>query len=199
MKQRTNFGLPFHAPTRRELIGAATAVLGGLAAGSVYARAGTGEEISHTGESIHQEVVFQASRNRVYHALLDSAQFDKVSRLSAAMKSGMSLGSKPTMISGAVGGAFTLFGGHIIGRHIELVPNQRIVQAWRVANWNPGVYSIAKFELADEASNTKLVFDHTGFPDGQGQHLADGWKANYWEPLEEILGSGATSPRNGEM
>jgi len=34
---------------------------------------------------------------------------------------------------------------------------------------------------------TKIIFDHTGFPQGKGEHLADGWKANYWEPLEKYL------------
>jgi activator of HSP90 ATPase len=105
------------------------------------------------------------------------------------MQSAMSLGSKSTEISQQVGGAFTLFGGHIVGRHIELMPNQRIVQAWRVVDWNPGVYSIVKFELAEQGSGAKIVFDHTGFPEGKGQHLAAGWTANYWEPLQKYLAS----------
>jgi uncharacterized protein YndB with AHSA1/START domain len=142
------------------------------------------EEISRTGEAIHQEVVFKASRKRVYEALTDTKQFDKVIQLSGVMKS-MPPGGKPTEISPEVGGAFALFGGYITGRHIELVPNERIVQAWRTGSWKPGVYSIAKFAFAEQGSGTKLVFDHTGFPEGEGQHLAAGWKANYWEPLEK--------------
>jgi activator of HSP90 ATPase len=67
------------------------------------------------------------------------------------------------------------------------VPNERIVQAWRPQSWKPGVYSIVKFELADEGAGTKLVLDHTGFPDGTAEHLAGGWKVNYWEPLEKYL------------
>ena len=86
-----------------------------------------------------------------------------------------------------MGGTFSLFGGHIIGRHIELVPNKRIVQAWRVVDWDPGLYSIAKFELAEQGPGTKIVFDHTGFPKGKAEHLAAGWKANYWEPLVKFL------------
>ena len=152
------------------------------------ARSAGSEEISHTGEAIHQEVVFKASRKRVYEALTDAKQFNKVVQLSAAMKSGMPPGATPTELSREVGGAFSLFGGYIVGRHVELVPNERIVQAWRTAGWDPGVYSIAKFDLAEQRSGTKLVLDHTGFPDGTGQHLADGWKANYWEPLEKYLG-----------
>ncbi len=30
---------------------------------------------------------------------------------------------------------------------LELVPDQRIVEAWRVKDWPAGVYSIAKFEF----------------------------------------------------
>jgi activator of HSP90 ATPase len=99
----------------------------------------------------------------------------------------MSLGTKPTEISRETGGAFTIFGGHITGRQVDLVPNERIVQAWRVDGWNTGVYSIAKFDLVEQASGTKIVFDHTGFPPGLGKHLAAGWKAHYWEPLQKLV------------
>ena len=43
-----------------------------LALVSTKAWAEAREEISHTAESIHQEVVFKASRNRVYEALTDA-------------------------------------------------------------------------------------------------------------------------------
>lgn len=144
------------------------------------------EEISHTAESIHQEAHFQASRERVFDALTDASQFDKVIQFGSGMNT-RSLGREPTVISHELGGSFTIFGGHIIGRQIELTPNERIVQAWRVVDWAPGIYSIARFELAEQGSGTKLVFDHTGFPQGLGKHLAAGWKSHYWEPLEKFL------------
>src|ERR1700674_873637 len=174
-------------PTRRQLITGVAVAFGGLALRSTEAWAETVEKISRMEESIHQEASFKASRKRVYEALTDTKQFNKVTELSGAMKSGMPLGTAPTAISREVGGTFTLFGGYITGRHIELMPNERIVQAWRVGNWDPGVYSIAKCERAEQGSGTKIVFDHTGFPTGQGEHLAAGWKANYWEPLEKFL------------
>jgi len=127
-------------------------------------------------QPIHQEVVFDASPERVYEALTDSGKFSQLS------------GGAPTEIDPEVGGSFSCFGGMIQGRNVELVPNQRIVQAWRVGNWEPGVYSIAKFELKPEGSGTRLVFDHAGFPEGQGEHLESGWHANYWEPLRKHLG-----------
>jgi activator of HSP90 ATPase len=173
-------------PRRKALVGVALA-LGGMALGSTKARAQIEEAIARTGESIHQEAFFQANRNRVYTALTDARQFSQVTLLSAAVQSGMALPTAPTEIGTEVGSAFALFGGYVMGRQIELVPNVRIVQAWRVVRWDPGVYSVVRFELADQGSGTRLVLDHTGFPKGEGEHLAAGWKANYWEPLGKFL------------
>ncbi len=40
-----------------------------------------------------------------------------------------------------------------------------LVQAWRVAVWPDGHYSIVKFELQPQGSQTRLVLDHVGFPE----------------------------------
>jgi activator of HSP90 ATPase len=145
--------------------------------------------ISHSTEAIHQEVVFQASPARVYKALTDTQEFDKIVDLSGVRTSGMlpAGASRPTEISREVGGPFVLFGGYITGRHVELVPGVRIVQAWRTGAWPAGIYSIAHFELVPQGSATKIVFDHTGFPKGAAESLASGWNAHYWEPLKKFL------------
>ena len=71
---------------------------------------------------------FTASRKRVYEALTDSGQFDKVTQASGVMKE-LSQRREPTRIS-------------------------------------------------------------TGFPTGNAAHLAAGWHAHYWDPLEKILAAG---------
>ncbi len=181
-------GLLAGTPTRRQMIIGAAVACGGVALGSVPAGAASDDlGITHTCAAIHQETVFKASPKRVYEALIDAKQFSKVIALSAAVKSGAKLGDKPTEISREAGGAFMLYGGYITGRQIELLPNQRIVQAWRTGGWDPGIYSIARFALAEQGSDTKLVFDHTGFPESLAEHLATGWKINYWEPLAKYL------------
>jgi len=125
--------------------------------------------------SIHQEIDLKTGPQRVYEALLDSKQFSAFS-------------GAPAEIHTEAGGAFSVFNGHIIGRNIELLPNRRIVQAWRVVTWDEGVYSIVKFELKPMGSGTRLIMDHTGFPEGKKEHLDEGWKANYWGPLGKYLG-----------
>lgn len=175
-----------HRAGRRQAIAAIAMTLGGVIWKPAIARAEPEEEISHAAEAIHQEIVFKAGRNRVYEALTDTKQFDKVIELSGS-KGNLALGNRPTEISKKEGGVFVLFGGHIVGRQVELTPNARVVQAWRVVDWEPGVYSIARFELVEDGGGTRIVFDHTGFPKGQGAHLAEGWKGHYWEPLAKLL------------
>ena len=126
---------------------------------------------------------------RVYKALTDARQFDKIIDLSGIRQSGMlpAKANKPTQIGAEEGAPFSLFGGFITGRQIELVPNVRIVQAWRAPGWGPGVFSVAKFELVKQGAATKIVFDHSGFPKGAGKSLAAGWHKNYWEPLAKFV------------
>jgi len=176
-----------NAATRRQVLIGAAGAFGCLAIGSIDTQAHASDDVSSTCEVIHQEIVFKASRKRVYESLTDAKQFNKVVMLSAAVQSGMVPKDKPVEVSTEVGGAFSAFGGHIMGRHVELVPSERIVQAWRAGSWGPGQYSIARFELTEQGSGTKLIFDHTGFPQGQGAHLAEGWRTNYWEPLEKYF------------
>src|SRR5215467_13376635 len=186
----SNLQILGNTATRRQVLIGGVGVFGCLAFGSAEAIAGAVDDISSTCEVIHQEVVFKAPRKRVYEALTDAKQFNKVVLLSTAVQSGMVPRDKPAEVSPEAGGAFSAFGGHIAGRHVELVPSERIVQAWRAASWGPGQYSIARFELVEQGSGTKLVFDHTGFPQGQGAHLAEGWRINYWEPLEKYFAQG---------
>ena len=76
----------------------------------------------------------------------------------------------------------------IVGRTIENIPDERIVQPWRVANWEPGVYSIVKFEFEKiNDIETKLVFDHAGFPEEHKAHLEQGWHERYWGPMKKYL------------
>jgi len=70
--------------------------------------------ISVTCEAIHQEVAFKAARKRIYEALTDEKKF---SRVTDFIMKGAS-----TEISSEVGGSFYIFGGMILGRHIELIP-----------------------------------------------------------------------------
>jgi len=126
--------------------------------------------------TIHQEITINASVQRVYEALTDAKQFAKLSGAKA-------------QINPAAGGQFSCFDDMITGQTIEAMPGNRLVQAWRVGNWGPGIYSIVKFEfekISDEKS--KIIFDHTGYPQEHSEHLEQGWHNKYWQPLNNYFG-----------
>jgi activator of HSP90 ATPase len=187
MTNAWKFPSPASNPTRRQLFAGVTIALGSLGLASAETFAQATQEISHSEDAIHQEPVFKASRKRVYEALTDAKQFQKVTQLSAAVQSGMAKGNIPAEIVAEPGGRFKFFNGFIVGRNLELVPNERIVQAWQVAYWPAGDWSLVKFVLVEQGSDTKLIFDHTGFPKGDADHLLEGWNGNYWQPLAKFL------------
>jgi activator of HSP90 ATPase len=168
-------------PTRRQLIAGVAAFLGSLTVSSKVAaqtpaprpeQPSTGIDATKT--SLHQEIDLSGNPQRIYEALLDSKQFAAFSGEAAE-------------IGREEGSAFSMFAGVIVGRTIELVPGQRIVQAWRPTHWAAGKYSIVRFELKARGPQATLILDHTGFPEGDFASLNYGWGLKYWKPLEKFL------------
>jgi activator of HSP90 ATPase len=143
-------------------------ILGGLGVASAWA-----QSPKHA-TTIHQEVDFNAAPARIYEILLDAKRFRACTKDTAE-------------IQPRAGEPFKLFGGRIEGRNIELVPNQRLVQAWRPAYWPAGVYSIVKFELVARGSATRIILDQAGFTADKWEGLNAGWSEHYWEPLHKYL------------
>jgi activator of HSP90 ATPase len=169
---------PANIFARRRFLAGSAFALGGFALSAHGARAAavaeTVRDPDKTRTSLHQEVEFNAAPARIYEIFLSSKEFATMTKL-------------PADISPDAGGAFSMFGGIIVGRNIELVPSQRIVQAWRPKYWEPGVYSVVKFELVTIGVGTKVILDHTGFPHGTFKGLNSGWPERYWIPLTKYL------------
>jgi activator of HSP90 ATPase len=111
--------------TRRQLLTGIAIALGGVAAETVIwgqtqtpMKEAQSTEANKFRTSLHQEIAFKASPKRLYDVLLGSDQF--------AAFTGM-----PATIDPKAGGAFSTFGGLVVGRNVETLPSQRIVQAWR--------------------------------------------------------------------
>ena len=124
---------------------------------------------------LHHEISISATPQRIFEALTDENQFAEFT-------------SAPAEIDLVPGGQFSCFGGMITGIIIEAIPGIRLVQAWRVGDWDEGIYSIVKFEFeVVNDSETKLVFDHAGFPEEDRDHIAEGWHERYWKPMKNYL------------
>ncbi|MGA2421557.1 MAG: SRPBCC family protein [Candidatus Acidiferrum sp.] len=172
---------PPERATRRQIIAGAALALGLASCAKLFAEAPPQamKEIPSTPANdprtaLHQEVILKTTPQRIYEAILDSKQFTVFSGL-------------PANIDPQAGGAFTMFGGLIEGRNVELTPSTRIVQAWRPAHWEPGVYSIVRFDFKPQADRTLVGLEHYGFPAGDYDHLYSGWTEHYFEPLKKYF------------
>jgi uncharacterized protein YndB with AHSA1/START domain len=130
--------------------------------------------------SIHHEVTYPVPPERVYELLTNGAKFGEAT-------------GQPGKGGGAPGAYFSLFDGWVQGRQIELVPSERIVQAWRFTDWDPGVYSIVRFTLFREGDGTRLVLDQDAVPEAFIEHVRTNWPGFYLEPMEKYFdGQAAT-------
>lgn len=99
-----------------------------------------------------------AAPEQVYELLTDGVKFGEVTGL-------------PGEGGGGQGAAFSLFGGHVTGCQVELVPGRMISQAWRSTGWEPGVYSMVRFTLSPAGHGTRLAVHQDGVPEEMREHM----------------------------
>jgi activator of HSP90 ATPase len=120
--------------------------------------------------SIHREATIPAAPGDVYDVLADAAALSALSGM--------------TGVAGRQDGApFVAFDQHVEGRQLELVPGERVVQAWRFPVWEPGVYSVVRFTLLPHDGGTRLVLDQEGVPADWHDHVHTNWPTFYLDPL----------------
>jgi len=129
--------------------------------------------------SIHQVTHIAAQPQQVFELLTNGTLFCAAT-------------GQPAEITDREGDCFSLFGGRVEGRQIELVPGQRVVQAWRFgaehpSPWEPGVYSTVRFALEPTGDGTRVVIDHTGIPAEWIEHISSGYPTFYQDPMTKFF------------
>jgi activator of HSP90 ATPase len=129
--------------------------------------------------SIHQDALIDATPMEVYAYLTDGQMFAAATGMAARLEA-------------RAGAAFSLFDGRVEGRQIELVPWERVVQAWRFGDahpdvWDRGVYSIVRFTLTAQGDRTRLVVDHDAIPAEWREHIETGYPMFYREPMSRYF------------
>lgn len=126
--------------------------------------------------NIKQSLTFRASPHAVYEALTDSRKHSKFTGVSAS-------------ISRRVGGKFTVADGHTNGINLVLIPDRKILQAWRISmkGWSKDHYSLADFSLKRISGGTRLNFTQLGVPSSCYQLIKHGWHEHYWTKMKNFL------------
>ena len=128
---------------------------------------------------VMHEVTLNASPSEVFEGLMDS---DRHAQFTGA----------PAQIDRRPGGAFSLYGGQLTGRTLEVKPNERIVQEWHAKDWPEGHNSRVTYELAplDGERQTRLSLTHAGVPAGAFDEINQGWRIYYWSKMAAYFRSG---------
>jgi len=99
------------------------------------------------------------------------------------------LTGSPATVEAKAGGAFTAWDGYIWGTTLEMEPHRRIVQAWRTSDF-PDDAEDSQLEMLIEPAGdgSRVTFNHTHIPEGQGDDYKQGWIDFYFEPMKEYFG-----------
>ena len=127
-------------------------------------------------KTIRQSVSFSVSPHEVFEALMDEKKH-------SAFTGG---GAK---VSRKVGGSFSIFGGALYGKNLELEKDKKIVQEWYCedTNWPKGHFSKLTFVLKKSGAGCKLEMIHEKVPEGAFKSISQGWKDHYWEPMKKFF------------
>ncbi len=126
-------------------------------------------------ESLKISGTIPAAPAEIYAAFLDSR---KHSSMTGARSS----------VDPAVGGKFTAWDEYISGTTVVLDPNRKITQKWRTTDFPPDAPdSMLEILLEEIPTGTKITFNQTNIPDGQGDQYKDGWKEFYLDPMKEYF------------
>lgn len=90
--------------------------------------------------------------------------------------------------SDRVDALFTAWDGYISGSNTELVPNKKIVQAWRTSEFpDDALDSTLTIELVPTHSGTELRLTHKNTPKDQEANYRKGWQEHYFEPMQRYF------------
>lgn len=125
-------------------------------------------------KTIKQSVFIKTSPHDVYEVIMDEVKHAKLTKSTA-------------IVSRKIGGEFSIYGGELTGKNLELEEDKEIVQFWRAHDWPKGHFSTVAFTLEKVKGGTRIVFVQDGVPDQHVKDITAGWKLYYWDPMKKML------------
>ncbi|QEK51193.1 ATPase [Pedobacter aquae] len=88
-------------------------------------------------------------------------------------------------MSNLAGSEFSLFNGDIVGKNLEFIENQKIVQEWYFDGQEGK--SIVTIKLHEHKKGTSVELLHTNIPTESYEEFVDGWDSSYFGELLEFF------------
>lgn len=127
--------------------------------------------------SLSETTEFQTSAHELYETLTDIQRAQVWTR-------------GPVKLSREIGSQFEFFGGNVSGEILELVPDKKIVQTWRLRSWPAGHFSKVTLELEQGTDCVVLQMHQTGIPVGEEELTRTNWSGYYWRAIKASFGFG---------
>ncbi len=119
--------------------------------------------------------VIPASARDIYDAWLDGVAHSRMTGGQAKA-------------SAELGAEIMAWDGYITGRNLELIPGERIVQAWRTTKFlEDHEDSIITLTFEERDDGTLLTLSHSNVPEGHLGYEQGGWQQSYFEPMIEYF------------
>lgn len=131
--------------------------------------------------TLHLEPTFNTTAEQLYVTLLDKE------RISAWARSAPLMESFPPK----EGSEFKFFGGSITGKFTKLIPNEQIVQLWRLEDWKAGHFAQLDISLKQGAGETTMVVKWSGIPIGEEDRVKGNFEEYYVRSIKITFGFGA--------
>jgi len=121
---------------------------------------------------IKKRYIISAKKDKVWDALVNPDTIKK-------------WGAGPAVMSSVVGFDFSLWGGDVYGKNLEVDEGKKLVQEWYGGEWdNP---SIVAFDLHADDHTTEVILEHKGVPDEEIEDIDAGWDDYYLGPIKNLL------------
>ncbi len=91
---------------------------------------------------------------------------------------------EPAEMSDEPGSEFSLWEGSIVGRNLEFIKGEKIVQQWYFGDQEEA--SIVTFLLHPHKNGTSVELWHNNIPDDDYDDIVEGWKDVYFASLFEF-------------
>jgi len=127
--------------------------------------------------NIEMNVDFSARCSDIYETLLDPQRVQAFTQSAST-------------VTKELNKQFSLFGGSITAYNVELVPNEKIVQKWRAADWPEGHFSTVTIKLKSEDNGTKLSLKQVEVPSNDLARTETNWHNYYWQRIKMVFGYG---------
>jgi uncharacterized protein YndB with AHSA1/START domain len=123
-------------------------------------------------KTIKQSYLIQASIQDVWRALTESVVINK-------------WGGGPAKMTDSEGAMFSLWGGDIHGKNLEVKTNKLLRQEWISGNWKTP--SIVTFTLTEKDTNVRVELLHERVPNEEAKEISDGWNDYYLGSIKDYL------------